>query len=122
MLNPNDGGDTYDTSMVNGFNVGLDIAPVSGTYSGTPSKGYCSSPGEGCSFNLLQTCRSQLQLKDGNGDVVGCWAPAQACQQGTSAQKAALGCTNNVPFLCATASDCPYGHQATPAEVTSIGV
>jgi hypothetical protein len=117
LLNPTDGGDTYDTSMVNGFNVGFSVAPVSGTYTGSPSKGYCTSPGAGCSFDLLQTCPAQLALKDGNNDTVGCWAPAQACQSGTPAQQAALGCTSNVPFLCQTQSDCPYGQQTTPTHM-----
>jgi Thaumatin family len=122
LLNPLDGGDTYDTSMVNGFNVGFGIAPVTGTYTGAPSTGYCSSPGAGCSFDLLSTCPSQLQFKDANGGVVGCWAPAQACESGTSAQKTALGCTGSVPFLCTTAADCPYGHQATPAQTLTCDI
>lgn len=120
LLNPQDGTDTYDTSMVNGFNVGFSVAPVAGTYS--PNLGTCKSPGAGCSFNLLSTCPAQLQYKDSASSVVGCWAPAQACQMGTAAQQAALGCTNNVPFLCRTASDCPYGQQSTPAQTMTCNI
>lgn len=120
--------DYYDTSMVNGFNVGFSMVPVSGTYSpafSVSSPKQCGPAGEtvdqsgtvtACPFNLLSSCPSSLTYNSPSGtqSVVGCWAPTQACLSGTTTQQAALGCTGNVPFLCATTLDCPYGHQATP--------
>ena len=105
--------DNYDNSMVNGFNVGMAAAPVTGTFSGTPAKGYCSSPGQGCSFDLLSTCPDVLKYENGSSTVVGCWSPAQVCEQGTGSQQTALGCNSQVPFLCTAASDCPYNAAGT---------
>ncbi len=114
--------DFYDNSGVNGFNVGYSTLPVPGTFApaykpdtpkqcgpaGAVTVDALGNPTEYCSFDLLDTCPDNLKYKDSSSMVVGCWAPTQACLDATDPQKMALGCTKQVPFLCATASDCPY--------------
>ncbi len=105
-----DNQDSYDVSMVSGFNVGYSMQPVPGTYSGQ-----CGYPGVGCSFDINANCPTELQFLDSNNNVVGCYTPNKACSQ--SSPPAALNCTAAVPFLCSSAADCPYGHQ-NPAQQT----
>ena len=61
LLTPSDPGsqDSYDISMVSGFNVGYSMQPVANTYSGT-----CGTPGVGCSFDINANCPTELQLTD----------------------------------------------------------
>jgi hypothetical protein len=103
-----DNSDSYDISMVSGFNVGYSMQPVAGTYSGT-----CGSPGVGCSFDINANCPSELQLLAGDKTtVLGCYTPDKAC---AASNPAALNCSGTVPFLCRSDADCPYGHQALGA-------
>ncbi|VDB85606.1 unnamed protein product [Peniophora sp. CBMAI 1063] len=55
------GNDNYDVSLVDGFNVPLQI---------TPSASGCTAPE--CSANLNPNCPASLQVKDGSGAIVGC--------------------------------------------------
>ena len=126
--------DFYDNSYVSGFNVGYSIVPVPGTYSpaysslapkqcgpaGASAVDSSGNPTAYCSFDLLSTCPTQLDYLDGALNVVGCWAPTQACTSATPAQKTALGCTSQVPFLCATSTDCPY--NATGTQTMTCGI
>lgn len=51
------GPDYYDVSIINGINVGVSMAPASGTYTATASNAYsCGSPGSTSSVNGLPAC------------------------------------------------------------------
>nr|UPH74553.1 thaumatin-like protein [Allium sativum]UPH74554.1 thaumatin-like protein [Allium sativum] len=59
----NNGKDTYDLSLVDGFNVPVSVAPQGGS-------GDCVT--SSCGANLNSQCPEELQAKDGGGAVVGC--------------------------------------------------
>jgi Thaumatin family len=122
--------DYYDNSYVSGFNVGYSIVPVPGSYSpkytsvaprlcapaGVASVDSSGNPVTYCSFDLIsgaKTCPADLQYLDSSNNLVGCWAPTQACSSATTQQQANLGCTSQVPFLCTQATDCPYNAGGT---------
>jgi len=102
--------DSYDISMVSGFNIGMSMAPVAGT-----SVAGCAAPGADCSnFNSLYTsCPAELQDVF-DGKVVGCYTPNKAC---AVTGPTVLNCGGNVPFLCETTTECPY-NQLNPATQT----
>jgi hypothetical protein len=111
--------DTYDISMVSGFNAGFSMAPVPGSFSSpssTPTPAaYCASVGDCSNFNNLLTsagCPAELQDVDATGKIVGCYTPNKACGASSPPDRSALGCNNTVPFLCQKDSDCPYGQQS----------
>lgn len=127
--------DYYDASAVNGFNIGYSIVPAANSFSppyssstpkqcgpvGVATVDSSGNPATYCSFNLLSTCPTDLIYTDSSG-TAGCWAPTQACTSGTSTQKNDLGCTSQVPFLCAQNTDCPYnasGSQTMTCSATT---
>ena len=126
--------DFYDNSFVSGFNVGYSIVPVPGTYSPaytSSSPKQCGAAGAVvvdssgnpttyCSFNLLSSCPSDFQFLDSSSNVAGCWNPTQECSSGTPTQQTALGCTDQVPFLCTQNTDCPY--NSSGAQTMTCGI
>ncbi|XP_022159283.1 thaumatin-like protein 1b isoform X2 [Momordica charantia] len=62
-LAPNGGMDFYDVSLVDGFNLPASIATVGGT-------GECQSTA--CSANVNGVCPTELQVRSGDGSVIGC--------------------------------------------------
>lgn len=65
-----DGGkDFYDVSLVDGYNVKMQITPSGGT-------GDCGAPG--CTSDLNTQCPTELQMKNSAGDVVACKSACEA--------------------------------------------
>ncbi|KAL9271718.1 Pathogenesis-related thaumatin-like protein [Drosera capensis] len=68
-LNGAGGQDFYDVSLVDGYNVGVSVAPRGGM-------GACQNAG--CVRDLNLSCPVELQLKDGKGIVVACKSACMA--------------------------------------------
>lgn len=72
------GKDYYNVSFTNGFNIPIIISPVEGTYIKTalasdPKYKYdCTTAGCSSNFNNMNDCFSELQIKDENGNIIGC--------------------------------------------------
>ncbi|KAL9265363.1 Pathogenesis-related thaumatin-like protein [Drosera capensis] len=62
-LNGGGNQDFYDVSLVDGFNIGVSVAPKGGS-------GRCQWAG--CRRNLIPSCPLELQMKDSRGAVVAC--------------------------------------------------
>jgi hypothetical protein len=71
------GKDFYDVSLVDGYNLPIGVAPVTGTFTKTGTDPYdCGAPS--CIRDLNPTCPAELQQKDSAGNVVGCLS---ACEK-----------------------------------------
>lgn len=88
LMNGSGGKDFYDVSFVDGFNLPIGIEPNGGSGSGYE----CGSPA--CS--ALPTCPSELQQKDGNGNVIGCMS---ACSAFGTSEYCCTG-SNSTPGTC----------------------
>ncbi|KAL9248940.1 Pathogenesis-related protein [Drosera capensis] len=62
-LNGSGNQDFYDVSLVDGYNIGVSVAPKGGS-------GRCQWAG--CRRNLIPSCPPELQMKDSRGEAVGC--------------------------------------------------
>lgn len=86
------GKDFYDVSLVDGFNLPMEITPRAGTFTVTdPSDPYdCGGPA--CSGDANPNCPPELQVVFGN-KVVGCRSAHEACVLNPNA--AGLACPQN---------------------------
>jgi len=69
------GMDFYDVSLVDGYNVGMNIAPIAGTFN-KQGPGHYDCGVAGCNKDMLAHCPAELQVKD--GDKVVCCLSACA--------------------------------------------
>ncbi|KZV68797.1 Osmotin, thaumatin-like protein [Peniophora sp. CONT] len=105
--------DTYDVSLVDAFNVPLDI---------TPSVSSCPSPT--CSVNLNTNCPTALQEKDASGTVVACLSDCKAtndpaaCCTGDHSTPATCP-TSGVPFYSYFKDACPDAYAYAYDDLTS---
>ncbi|KAL0095263.1 secreted thaumatin family protein [Phycomyces blakesleeanus] len=84
LLNGANGDDFYDISLVDGYNVGMSISPNgmsgSGQSCGTPT---CSN---------LPACPTDAQVKDADGNVVGCESSCKDCDDSEYAAAVKAAC------------------------------
>ena len=96
--------DFYDVSLVDGYNLPLQISPVAGTYvqndPGDPLD--CGSPS--CTSDLNDSCPAELQYVNTDGQVVGCLS---ACEQFQTDEYCCRG-DHDTPDTCP-----PFGYSAT---------
>lgn len=103
--------DTYDASVIDGYNVGIQVSPVGATASCSSSNKnacdyWCTSPGcansnclganlKACSWSQLQgsNCPSGQQKKNNSGDVVACQTGKDLCAVGFPCQAGGTSCT-----------------------------
>ncbi|KAG0167079.1 hypothetical protein DFQ28_003616 [Apophysomyces sp. BC1034] len=87
LRNPADGSDYYDVSFVDGYNLPMSIAPNG--QSADSSNGYiCGTP----SCAKLPTCPSDSEVKDSNGNVVGCQSSCRDCTSSRYADTVGASC------------------------------
>ena len=101
-MDKNQGKDTYDGSLVDGYNVPISVTPISGTKIGGNPKYDCTPNTCSTSQLSLQNCPPEL-VKKVNGNPVGCYSLCHA-----------LDDQNNLPIIdqrCKTGaiSGCPNG-------------
>ncbi|VDC04533.1 unnamed protein product [Peniophora sp. CBMAI 1063] len=96
-----DGADNYDVSLVDGFNIPVEVTVTAGC------------PTASCTVDLDPNCPANLQLKDASGTIVGCKSdclatgdPA-ACCAGTYASGPDTCPTSGVPDYDYFKSACP---------------
>ncbi|SEW40051.1 Por secretion system C-terminal sorting domain-containing protein [Chitinophaga sp. YR573] len=102
--------DFYDISLVDGFNLPMQILPVPGTFTPTvPSTKYTDKPA-GCPIDLNLGCPTELQTVNSSGKVVGCLS---ACSKFHSD---IYCCTNayNDPVICKPTSYSQFFKAACP--------
>ncbi|GKV40870.1 hypothetical protein SLEP1_g48468 [Rubroshorea leprosula] len=83
-----DGTDTYDISLVNGFNLPVSITPQGG------SGQNCTTTN--CGVDINAECPSDLAIKDSNGGIIGC---KSACAAFNEPKYCCTG-TYNSPDTC----------------------
>ena len=101
-MDKNQGFDTYDGSLVDGYNIPISVTPLSGTKVGGNPKYDCTSNSCPSSKLSLNNCPPEL-IKKVNGNPVGCYSLCHAIDD-----------PNNAPILdqrCKTGaiSGCPNG-------------
>lgn len=66
------GKDFYDVSLVDGYNLPVQIEPTAGTFTPDPNQGqyWCGKPT--CTSDLLKTCPAALQVLDNANQVIAC--------------------------------------------------
>jgi len=69
-------GDFYDVSLVDGYNLPMNIHPILGTYTGVASAQHCGNAG--CQNNLLLTCPAVLAQKNAAGKTIACQSACSA--------------------------------------------
>ncbi|KAF7728371.1 hypothetical protein EC973_006179 [Apophysomyces ossiformis] len=90
LRNPSDGSDYYDVSFVDGYNLPMSIAP-----NGQSGSGYiCGTP----SCSSLPTCPNGSEVKDSDGNVVGCQSSCRDCVTSDYASKVTAACPDVYAF------------------------
>ncbi|KIK69293.1 hypothetical protein GYMLUDRAFT_214396 [Collybiopsis luxurians FD-317 M1] len=97
--------DYYDVSVVDGFNIPIEVT-VSDTSCSTAS----------CPANLNSDCPSELQVTDSSGAVVGCNSACNANLDGNQ------GSTNTLRSPVADSPNCCTGSHSTAATCPPSGV
>ncbi|KAE9552435.1 hypothetical protein FO519_004343 [Halicephalobus sp. NKZ332] len=95
--------DYYDVSLVDGFNVQVQIEPIPGTFRSSGGKYECKSIGK-CNGDLYYRCPNELKLWH-NGYVIGC---SSACTKFNTDAYCCRG-AHNRPETCKS-SDWPVNY------------
>ncbi|XP_054155339.1 uncharacterized protein LOC128953843 [Oppia nitens] len=105
LANKDGGMDFYDVSLVDGYNVGISITPIVGTYDKKGS-GHYDCGVAGCNADLLTTCPSELTVKS-DGRTVACLS---ACAKYKTDEYCCSG-KHSTPETCKS-TDWPINYPA----------
>ncbi|GKZ00940.1 hypothetical protein MPSEU_001045500 [Mayamaea pseudoterrestris] len=78
--NQGSGVDFYSVTLVNGYNIPIQVAPVNGTFQSMPgTRDYCTWAG--CQNDLNYICPAELQMFGTKGQLVGCRSACDVFQE-----------------------------------------
>lgn len=111
-LNGAAGKDFYDVSLVDGYNLPVQIEPTQGLFTPDPNQGqyWCGTPT--CTSDLLATCPTQLQVLNNQNQVIAC---KSACLEFGTSQYCCSD-ANNTSATCPPTSYSEVFKAACPTQ------
>ncbi|KAK7872112.1 hypothetical protein R5R35_005188 [Gryllus longicercus] len=100
-LNGDQNQDFYDVSLVDGFNIGVQITPQGGS-------GACATIG--CTADVNANCPDGLRKLDADGNTIACWS---SCGR-TQAEADCCSGSYNDPNVCQPSESATYFKQQCP--------